>query len=108
MTSDLTTAIGEIKTAILNSRYMAMRLANSEMLKFYYGIGAYVSINSRNGKWGTSAIKTISRGLQQELPGLKGFSESNIKRMCSFYEVWRMENGSENRPFSTGEIERLD
>lgn len=43
---DLATAVGKIKTAILQSRYMAMRLANVEMLKLYLGIGGYVSINS--------------------------------------------------------------
>ena len=81
-------AVREIKTAILKTRYMAARLANAEMLKLYFGTGAYVSANSRKGKWGTGAIAEISSRLQQELPGLKGFSESSIKRMRRFFEVW--------------------
>lgn len=81
-------AVREIKTAILKTRYMAARLANAEMLKLYFGTGAYVSANSRKGKWGTGAIREISSRLQQELPGLKGFSESSIKRMRRFFEVW--------------------
>ena len=62
-------AVREIKTAILKTRYMAARLANAEMLKLYFGTGAYVSANSRKGKWGTGAIAEISSRLQQELPG---------------------------------------
>lgn len=81
-------AVHEIKAAILRTRYMAARMANAEMLKLYFGTGAYVSVNSRKGKWGTGAIAEISARLQQELPGLKGFSESSIKRMRRFFEVW--------------------
>ena len=54
----------------------------------YYGIGKYVSENSRNGFWGKGAIETISQQLHKELPGLRGFSASNIKNMRSFYEEW--------------------
>jgi hypothetical protein len=54
----------------------------------YYGIGKYVSENSRNGYWGKNAIETISQQLQKELPGLRGFSAANIKFMRQFYETW--------------------
>lgn len=81
-------AVREIKTAILRTRYMAARMANAEMLKLYFGTGAYVSANSRKGKWGIGAIAEISARLQQELPGLKGFSPSSIKYMRQFFEVW--------------------
>jgi len=36
-------AIRQIKAAILQSRYMAARLANKEQLKLYYAIGKFVS-----------------------------------------------------------------
>ncbi len=58
------------------------------MLSLYYGIGGYISANSRKGFWGTGAIGTISERLRKELPGLKGFSESNLKNMRMFYEEW--------------------
>lgn len=77
-----------LKTLILRSRYMAARLANAEMLKLYFAIGAYVSKNTREGKWGTGAIDEVSRLLSVELPGLKGFSAANIKNMRSFFEEW--------------------
>ena len=40
------------------------------------------------GYWGKGAIETISRQLQRELPGLRGFSAANIKFMRQFYETW--------------------
>ena len=81
-------AVKTIKSAILRSRYLAARLANAEQLKLYFGIGGYVSANTRQGKWGTGAIESISRALQTELPGLRGFSPSSMKYMRQFYEEW--------------------
>jgi predicted nuclease of restriction endonuclease-like (RecB) superfamily len=81
-------AIQTIKKAILKSRYRAAMLANRELLSLYYGIGGYISANSRKGTWGTNAIDTIAERLQQELPGLRGFSAGNIKKMRIFFEEW--------------------
>lgn len=38
-----------IKTAILQSQYDAARSVNEKQLKLYYGIGKYISMNSRKG-----------------------------------------------------------
>lgn len=86
--TDYAAAVNTIKEAILRSQYQAARLVNGEMLSLYYGIGRYISDNSRDGFWGTGAIMTISKHLRKELPGLKGFSETNIKNMRIFYEEW--------------------
>ena len=72
-TNGYSDAIQTIKDAILKSRYRAAALADRELLSIYYGIGKYISDNSRTGFWGSGAINTISERLQQELPGLRGF-----------------------------------
>ena len=59
-----------------------------EQLSLYFGIGRYVSANSREGTWGTGAIDRISDQLRRELPGLRGFSATSIKKMRTFYEFW--------------------
>lgn len=82
------TDIIAIKQAILESRYKAAVRTNSVQLSLYYGIGKYVSEYSRSGVWGTGAINFISEQLSRELPGLRGFSPSGIKRMRTFYETW--------------------
>ena len=81
-------AVKAIKRAVLESRYRAARQVNKEMLALYYWVGNYVSINSRVNAWNRNAINIISKLLQQELPGLTGFSETNIKNMRIFYETW--------------------
>jgi predicted nuclease of restriction endonuclease-like (RecB) superfamily len=99
-------AIQVIKSAILKSRYRAAALANKELLSLYYGIGKYVSENSRNGFWGTKAIESISNQLQQELPGLRGFSEGNIRKMRIFSEEWS--EYIENRALPTHDLKSAD
>ncbi len=84
-----TEAVRNIKEAILRSQYRAAASVNKEQLSLYYGIGCYVSENSRKGFWGKGAIEQISAMLQKELPGLKGFSSRNIKNMRQFYEEWQ-------------------
>ncbi len=49
-------AVELIKKAILQSQYNAIRLVNQEQLKLYFGIGRYISENSRSGFWGTGAL----------------------------------------------------
>ncbi len=83
-----TSAVKEIKDTILESRYRAAKLVNKELLSLYFHIGKYVSFHTRNKNWGLGAIDIISNQLQQELPGLRGFSATNIKNMRIFYEEW--------------------
>ena len=88
ITPEYIKAVKDIKQAILESRYRAARHVNKEVLALYYWVGSYVSVHSRVGAWNTNAIGVISKMLQQELPGLTGFSETNIKNMRIFYEAW--------------------
>ncbi len=88
ISSEYIHAVKAIKQAILESRYRAARHVNKEVLALYYWVGNYVSVHSRIDAWNTNAIATISKMLQQELPGLTGFSETNIKNMRIFYEAW--------------------
>ena len=81
-------AVKTIKEAILRSQYRAVLSVNKEQLSLYYGIGRYVSENSRKGFWGKGAIEQISSMLQKELPGLRGFSATSIRYMRIFYEEW--------------------
>lgn len=102
--ADYLQAVKAIKEAVLSSRYRAARLVNREVLALYYAVGGYISNQSRTAQWGANAIGTISKLLQQELPGLRGFSETNIKRMRLFYEAWRPL--FENRPLVADDLSK--
>ena len=80
--------IDTIKTAILDAQYKAAKAVNAVQLSLYFSIGKYVSEHTRKGYWGTGALEYISEQLQRELPGLRGFSATNIRMMRIFYEEW--------------------
>lgn len=96
-------AVEVIKTAILLSQYRASKKVNAEQLALYFGIGQYISENTRNGYWGTRALAYISEKLHRDLPGLRGFSEGNLKKMRIFYEKWNVL--IDNSCVSTHELE---
>lgn len=63
-----------------------------EQLTLYYGIGRFISQNTRQGYWGVGAIDNISEQLQKALPGLRGFSPRSLRYMRTFYEEWSVDN----------------
>ena len=85
---DFAAAVKDIKLAIFQARAKAAHLANAEVLKLYFFVGGYISKKTRKAKWGSGAIDALSQQLQVELPGLRGFSASSIKRMREFFEAW--------------------
>ncbi len=103
---NLNQAAESIKRAILDAQYEAAQGVNNIQLTLYYSVGRFISQNTRRNKWGTNAIATISRLLKQDMPGLRGFSESNIKRMRTFYEEWS-DLDAKNSPIQTDEIENV-
>lgn len=98
-------AVQQIKSAILQCQLEAAKAVNRQMLALYYGIGKFVSDNTRKDVWGTGAIEAISEQLRRELPGLRGFGVSNIKNMRQFYELWK---DVLNRQPMAGDLQDVD
>ena len=111
-------AVKTIKTAILQGQYAAAKESNRIQLATYFAIGKYISLNSRHGFWGKGAIETISEQLRRELPGLRGYSPSNMKNMRLFYEKWSVldskspiaigESYEQNSTIAIGELQSED
>ena len=72
--------IKQIKQQIISSRYRVAKIANAESLRLYFVIGKMIAEQAEKHKWGTKVLDDISIRLQQELPGLRGFSGSNLKK----------------------------
>ena len=83
-------AVNAIKTAILQGQYEAAKDVNRVQLALYYAVGRFLSLNTRQGVWGTGIIESISERLRKELPGLRGFSSTSLKKMRLFYEFWEL------------------
>ena len=101
--SELNNAVQVIKDAILQSQQRALKAINQEQLALYYGIGRYISVNTRKKNWGSGFIASISEQLRKELPGLKGFSARNLRNMRTFYEEWHQLE-QPNSPDGTGNV----
>ena len=72
----------------LQSQYQAAKETTRVQLILYYGIGRFLSSKKGKKTWGTSVLETISSQLRKELPGLRGFSATSLKKMRLFYENW--------------------
>lgn len=95
-------AVEIIKQAILQGQYEASKGINRIQLAIYFGIGKFLSVNTRKGVWGTGALESISTKLRQELPGLRGYSATSLKKMRLFYEEWNILDG--NSSVATDEL----
>jgi predicted nuclease of restriction endonuclease-like (RecB) superfamily len=74
-----------LKERIIQAQYRSYSAVNSEMILAYLDIGKTISEKTKTG-WGTSVIAKLSRDLQAEFLGVKGFSERNLHRMKLIYE----------------------
>lgn len=54
----------------------------------YFTVGKFISEKIAKEKWGAKVLENLSNDLQNELPGLRGFSATNMKRMRLFFESW--------------------
>lgn len=99
-------AVNAIKTAILQGQYEAAKGVNRIQLALYFAIGKYLSQHTRKGVWGERALAAISEQLRKELPGLRGFSETQMKDMRRFYEAWNMLDS--NSAVATAELQNSE
>lgn len=81
----------EIKDRIRHAQYKSLVAVNSEMIMAYLDIGKTISEQTKHG-WGTSVIDRLSRDLQSEFIGIKGFSSRNLHRMKLIYKCINPKN----------------
>ncbi len=74
-----------LKERIKLAQYKSLSTVNSEMILMYLDFGKIFSEKLKSG-WGESIIDTISKDLQTEYVGVKGFSSRNLRRMKLIYE----------------------
>lgn len=86
--SDYPVLLGEIKERIRSAQYDALRAVNKELIGLYWDIGRMIEVRQRGETWGKSVVTSLARDLQQEFPGIGGFSASNLWRMKLFYAAY--------------------
>jgi len=80
--------LNEILERIQSARYAMLKSVSKETVLLYWDIGKSVSEKAQNEGWGKSVVEQLSKDLQQEFPGVRGFSARNIWRMKTFYEFY--------------------
>jgi predicted nuclease of restriction endonuclease-like (RecB) superfamily len=81
--------LSDIIQKVNMARYLMIKTVNTETVQLYWQIGKIVSEKINIEKWGNSVVEKLSKDLQTEFPGVKGFSVRNIRYMKSFYETYK-------------------
>jgi predicted nuclease of restriction endonuclease-like (RecB) superfamily len=79
------TFFNDIKEKIHQAQYEAMKQVNQALLKLYWEIGKSIVEKQEEYGWGKSVVETLSKDLQNEFPGVQGYSKDNLWRMRKFY-----------------------
>jgi len=77
--------IEQIKLKIRTVQIKAAIKVNSELIGFYWELGADIVEKQKNTSWGDSIIERLSFDLMQEFPDMKGFSRSNLMYVKKWY-----------------------
>lgn len=83
--AEYATTLAYIKKQIQEAQVRASFAVNAELLKLYWLIGKTVVEKQEKNNWGTNTVEKLAEDLQNEFPGLKGFSRANLFKMRSFY-----------------------
>lgn len=79
----------EITARIRSAQYEALKAVNREMIALYWEIGKRITEQQAALGWGKSVVENLSRDIQKEFPGIKGFGVSNMWDMARFYAEYQ-------------------
>ncbi|MDD3339102.1 MAG: PDDEXK nuclease domain-containing protein [Lachnospiraceae bacterium] len=80
--------IKSIEERFRQSQIKAAVSVNREMLALYWSIGKDIVSNKVDNKWGGGFFEKLSKDMSDILPGVHGFSSSNLRYMKKFYEIY--------------------
>lgn len=81
--------LSEIKEKIHQAQYEAMKQVNNTLLTLYWEIGKSIVEKQNQHGWGKSIVQTLSKDLQNEFPGVQGYSARNLWYMRNFYDQYK-------------------
>lgn len=84
--------IQDIKQRIQTSQIKAAVAVNQELLLLYWDLAERIVAKQRQSAWGEGFLLQMSRDLQAEFPGMKGFSKRNLELMRQWYQFWSVES----------------
>jgi predicted nuclease of restriction endonuclease-like (RecB) superfamily len=85
---DYAVLLADIKKRVGTAQYAAFRAVSQELVGLYWDIGRMILRRQAGASWGKAVVEKLAADLQQEFPGIKGFSASNLWRAKLFYETY--------------------
>ena len=80
--------IHSVSQRFKRSQIKAAIKVNDEMLRFYWSLGRDIHTMGLESKYGSGFYKTVSEDLKHIFPETHSFSQTNIRYMCRFYELY--------------------
>ena len=100
-TTEYAELLKNIKERITAAQYEALKTVNMELIALYWDIGRMIVERQDKESWGKSVVELLSKDLQAEFPGIRGFSMQNLWYMRQFYLNYR---GNQKLQPMVGEI----
>ncbi len=86
--SDYKDWLVELKERFYSHRLKASCATNGYLLDFYWKLGRDIEAKQYTNTYGSGFYKNLSQDLKNEMPGVKGFSPTNLKYMSYFYKLY--------------------
>jgi len=80
--------INQLSSRYRKSQIKAAIKVNREMLIFYWSLGRDIVNMKAEQQWGTKFLQNLSKDLKFAMPDTTCFSETNLKYMKYFYEMY--------------------
>ena len=80
--------LADIKTKIRSAQLKAAVTVNTQLLEFYWELGADILSKQTQAKWGDGLLLQLSKDLMSEFPGMKGFSYRNLRGIKQWYSFY--------------------
>lgn len=77
-----------LKSRIRTAQLKAALAVNRELVLLYWNMGQDILARQKAEGWGSKVIDRLAKDLQEEFPGVKGFSSRNLKYMRTFAQAY--------------------
>ena len=85
---DYAVLLAEVKERIQSAQYEALKVVNKEMIALHWDLGKLIAKRQNREGLDKSVVERLANDLQNEFPGVGGFSTSNLWRMKGFCEAY--------------------
>ena len=88
ISQDYQSWIKDLKLKIRNVQIKVAVKINTELLYFYWELGADIVKKQAASTWGDKFLSQLSQDLLSEFPGIKGFSKRNLELIRQWFCFW--------------------